>query len=203
MYIERFGQIINKIKECDPSKVDAYFSFLENSSEDFPDYINKVAMGEMQISIARVRYMGSPEEFQEVVSQADKARRNAHLSLVASINGINRLAKMIGAEPFFTETVKEGLNTVTYGIDKPLDEERDCRRMAAKCAKIFVDELYFQGRHRTTERPEDRDVAYILSQEQRQLPSGSIIDLAQQVLSDNEQMSVPSGAEEYYNIEEL
>ena len=167
MYKEKIQTLAKAISQIpDAERRKSFFSALEDRCESFPDYVNSVVSMELKISVARFK-CNDIAEFQDVVRNADISRRNSHLNLVASINVLNRMSEMLSLDPFYTATI----NGIEYGAGIKFDEERDCRAAAANAAKDFVDELYYDGRH----RKQGLDITYEMEKNQDRVDSEMVM----------------------------
>ena len=74
------------------------WEFWELTFLAFLIYVNTVVRMQVLLPIYQYRYDG--QEYRDRVMNLDQTRRNAHESLIASLNIINRNCKKYGVEPF-------------------------------------------------------------------------------------------------------
>ena len=162
MFKEKVQRLLEAVKnQSNEETKKVQLNFIEDSLKSLPEYVNAVVMMQFQTMVAHTRYDDNVEEFQNVVQNLDRQRRTYHLSLVGSINGLNRLSKIMNIEPFFTKNI----NGIEYGKDKEFDAEYDSRRAVAECAKDFVDEMWYEGRY----RQQGKDICYTMGQSQEKI----------------------------------
>ena len=81
----------------DPEMLETICDYVDT----FRKYVNSVIAMETGVSMARYRYEGEPEKYQEVVQNYDKSRRICHESAIAACRVLNRISERSGLEPFY------------------------------------------------------------------------------------------------------
>ena len=124
---DKYLELINAVSKADDK--DILLSAIENCMTSFADYVNSIYAMEVLIPIQRHRLEG--EDLRSYISGLDSRRKACHNAAIASINIINRICAMVGAEPLYDEII-DG--------DNPTDR----RKAANFCARIVMSVIHDQ-----------------------------------------------------------
>ncbi|MFW6024854.1 MAG: DUF3232 domain-containing protein [Candidatus Woesearchaeota archaeon] len=121
---EKFNKLIDSIKETKDEFMSDDLDMVNDCIKDCATYIERVVAMEAAIKVLRFRL--EPEKYRSKIADLDRARKDAHNALIASINAVNRMTTYYNVEPIYNG--------------------EDDRYAKAEFAKAVVD-IYFKERN--------------------------------------------------------
>lgn len=150
MCIERLQALVTKMEDMNRTDTDTLnddFKFLIDCIQAIPDYFNEIVVQRSEPILLSQRFkFQDREKYKDVFVSHDKNRRAAHIAMTDSINKINRLARLYGAEPIFITGFSRELYS-DANVDQNITDEmaRKDRALARKLGLQFWNECITDG----------------------------------------------------------